>query len=370
MKQFFVRPEIHKFGTCAEFVKEFNVGEGDLIFTNEYILHPAFDNLIFGADVLYQERYGKGEPSDEMVEAIMADIKKPYKRIIAIGGGTVIDIAKILVLKKVTPLLDLFDKKVKPEKVSQLIIIPTTCGTGSEVTNLSILALISRNTKMGLGCEEMFADHAVLIPELLQSLPFYVFATSSIDALIHAVESSVSPRATVYSDLFAHHAIEIIIAGYKRIVKEGKQVLPELMEDFLIASNYAGIAFSNAGCGAVHALSYPIGGTHHVPHGEANYEVFTGVFKKYKELKEGGSLEILNKRLARIFDCPVENVYDELENLLNNLIPKKHLHDYGITHEELKEFAHSVMLTQTRLMNQAFIPMTEEDVLDIYESLY
>ncbi len=370
MKQFFIRPEIHTFKTCAEFAKEFKLGEGDLVFTNEYILHPCFDGTLNGADVLFQEKYGKGEPSDEMVEAIMRDITKPYKRIIAVGGGTVIDIAKILVLKKVFPLVDLFDKKVKPEKVSKLVIIPTTCGTGSEVTNLSILALVSRNTKMGLGSEEMFADYAVLIPELLQSLPFYVFATSSIDALIHAVESSVSPKATTYSNLFAHHAIEIIISGYKRLVKEGREILPELMEDFLIASNYAGIAFSNAGCGAVHALSYPIGGAHHVPHGEANYEVFTGVFKKYMELKQGGALEVLNKRLARTFECDESQVYDELEKLLNNLIPKKHLQEYGITHEELKEFAHSVMHTQTRLLNQSFTQMTEEDVLDIYESLY
>ncbi len=370
MKQFFVRPEIHTFKTCKEFAAEFKIGEGDLVFTNEYILHPGFDECLNGADVLFQERYGKGEPSDEMVEAIMRDLTKTYKRIIAIGGGTVIDIAKILILKKVFPLVDLFDKKVRPQKESQLIIIPTTCGTGSEVTNLSILALVSRNTKMGLGCEEMFADHAVLIPELLQSLPFYVFATSSIDALIHAVESSVSPKATTYSNLFAHHAIEIILSGYKRLVKEGKEILPELLEDFLVASNYAGIAFSNAGCGAVHALSYPIGGSHHIPHGEANYEVFTGVLKKYMELKQGGALEVLNKRLCRIFDCTEDRVYDELENLLNNLIPKKHLQEYGITHDELKEFAHSVMHTQTRLLNQSFIKMTQDDILDIYEKLY
>ena len=370
MKQFFVRPDIHAFKTCAEFAEEFNIGEGDLIFTNEYILHPCFDHYINGADVLFQEKYGKGEPSDQMVEAIMQDIQKPYKRIIAIGGGTVIDIAKLLVLKKVLPLVDLFDQKVKPEKVSELVIVPTTCGTGSEVTNLSILALISRNTKMGFGSEEMFADHAVLIPELLRSLPFYVFATSSIDALIHAVESSVSPKATAYSNLFAYRAIEMILTGYQQLLREGREILPEMMETFLMASNYAGIAFSNAGCGAVHALSYPIGGAYHVPHGEANYEVFTGVFKKYMQLKQDGALDTLNQTLARILDCKEGEVYEALETLLNNLIPKKPLREYGITQEELKKFAGSVMRSQTRLLNQSFTQLTEADVLDIYESLY
>lgn len=370
MKQFFINPEVHKFNTCKEFAEEFKIGEGDLILTNEYILHPAFDGLGLKADVIFQEKYGKGEPSDQMVEAIAKEIKKPYKRIIAIGGGTVIDIAKILVLENILPILDLFDGKITPKKNKELIIVPTTCGTGSEVTNLSILALISRNVKMGLGCKDMYADYAVLIPELLKSLPFYVFATSSIDALIHAVESSVSPKASDFTNMVAYRAIDMIISGYKRIVKEGKEILPSLMDDFLTASNYAGVAFSNAGCGAVHALSYPIGGTYHVPHGEANYAVFTGVFMKYMELEKSERIDVLNNHLASLLDCDKDDVYKEIEKLLNNLIQKKALHEYGIKEEELAVFADSVMKTQTRLMGQAYTKMTYEDVLDVYKKLY
>ena len=116
----------------------------------------------------------------------------------------------------------------------------------------------------------MYAESAVLIPELLEGLPFGVFATSSIDALVHAVESSLSPKATAYTKLFGYKAIEMIIKGYQKVVKEGKEVLPGLMSDFLIASNYAGIAFGTAGCAAVHATSYPLGGKYHVAHGESN----------------------------------------------------------------------------------------------------
>ena len=196
-----IRPTIHKFDTAKEFAEEFALGEGDLILTNAYIYEPYFGSMNLGCDVIYQEKYGAGEPSDEMAEAIYADIyadgKTAPKRIIAIGGGTIIDLAKLYALKQTTPILDLYDGKIPVEKDKELILVPTTCGTGSEVTNISILALNSRGTKKGLANDAMYADAAVLVPELLEGLPDYVFATSSIDALIHAIESSLSPKGNV-----------------------------------------------------------------------------------------------------------------------------------------------------------------------------
>ena len=192
MKALMIKPTIYKYGTCRAFAEEFQLGEGDLVITNEYIYKPAFGNLDLKCDVIYQEKYGMGEPSDEMAEAIYKDIKGNPKRIIAIGGGTVIDISKIFALKNVSPILDLYDGKIEKDK--ELILVPTTCGTGSEVTNIAILALNSRGTKKGLAVDEMYGDAAVLIPELLHGLPFKVFATSSIDALIHAIESTLSPK--------------------------------------------------------------------------------------------------------------------------------------------------------------------------------
>ncbi|MBR2881023.1 MAG: iron-containing alcohol dehydrogenase, partial [Prevotella sp.] len=98
-------------------------------------------------------------------------------------------------------------------------------------------------------------------------------ATSSVDALIHAVESFLSPKASPFTDLFGAKAIEMIMKGYAKIIERGgntKENRADLLKDFAIASNYAGIAFGNAGCGAVHALSYAHGGAFHIPHGEAN----------------------------------------------------------------------------------------------------
>ena len=106
MKMLSIKPTIYKYKTAEEFAKEFNIGAGDLVITNEYIYQPFFGKLNLGCDVLYQEKYGAGEPSDDMAEAMYKDIKGDHKRVIAIGGGTVIDISKLFALKTVSPILD------------------------------------------------------------------------------------------------------------------------------------------------------------------------------------------------------------------------------------------------------------------------
>lgn len=370
MQQLMVKPVILKYDTCKAFAEEFEIGKGDLVITNEYIYNPAFGNMNLECEVIFQEKYGAGEPSDDMAEAIYKDIKETPKRIIAIGGGTVIDISKLFALKYVSPILDLYDGKLPIEKDKELILVPTTCGTGSEVTNIAILALNSRGTKKGLAVDEMYADYAVLIPELLKGLPFRFFATSSIDALIHAIESSLSPKGNVYTRMFGYKAIDMILRGYMEIRDKGEDARFPLLEDFLLASNFAGIAFGNAGCAAVHALSYPLGATYHVAHGESNYAMFTGVMKNYMELKSDGEIAKLNAYIANILGCKVEEVFDELEKLLNILIPKKALHEYGVTKQDLKEFTDSVMVNQGRLMANNFVELDKERVYKIYKELY
>lgn len=370
MKELSVKPDIYSFATAKEFAEEFAIGEGDLIITNEYIYKPFFENLNLSCDLIFQERYGSGEPSDDMAEAVYKDIKGYHKRIIAIGGGTIIDIAKLFALKNVSPILDLYDGIIPPVKDKELILVPTTCGTGSEVTNIAILALNSRGTKKGLACDAMYADSAVLIPELLGSLPFGVFATSSIDALVHAVESSLSPKGNETTRLFGYKAIEIILHGYKKIAAEGPDARIPLLGDFLKASNYAGIAFGNAGCAAVHALSYPLGATYHVAHGESNYAMFTGVMKNYMEIKTDGEIAKLNSFIANILGCNVSNVYEELETLLNNLIQKKALHEYGMKETEIIEFTDSVIENQQRLLSNNFVFLDRDRIIKIYRELY
>ena len=372
MIQIIMKPELHKFSTCKEFAEGFALGAEDLVLTNKYIYEPFFGQLGLNVHTIFQEEYGMGEPTDVMCESIMRDAAKTgCKRIIAIGGGTVIDIAKALsVANESADMDELYSVMPNLTKKYELVIIPTTCGTGSEVTNIAVFNRTKMGTKMGLVGPAMYCDKAVLIPELLYSLPFGVFATSSIDALVHAVESVLSPKATSYTKLFGYKAIEMIIKGYQKIVAEGRDALKPLLDDFLVASNYAGLSFATGGCGAVHAMAYPLGGKYHVAHGESNYANFTGVMKNYMELKQDGEIAELNKFLAGLLGCEVANVYDEVENLLNNILPKKALREYGVTEADLAEFAESVIQNQQRLLANAFVPMTYELVLKIYSELY
>ncbi len=371
MIEVILKPSLHKFDTCKEFAAEFKPGKNDLVLTNEYIFNPYFSQMNLGVYTIFQEKYGMGEPTDVMVDAILNDAAKTdYQRVIAIGGGTVIDIAKVLAVAGEDRVDDLYAKTPNFTKRHELIIIPTTCGTGSEVTNISILNRTRLGTKMGLVSQAMYADSAVLIPELLYGLPSGVFATSSIDALVHAVESSLSPKATPFTKLFGYKAIEMILTGFKTIAKEGRQARNPLLENFLIASTYAGIAFGTAGCAAVHALSYPLGGKYHVAHGESNYAMFTGVLKNYMEIKTDGEIAVMNAFLSDLLHCSAEEVYDELENLLDQILPKKPLRNYGVTQDDLKEFTESVMKTQGRLMGNNFVPLDAERVLKIYTELY
>jgi 4-hydroxybutyrate dehydrogenase len=366
-----IKPVIDGYKTCKEFAEAIQIDEYDLIITNEYIYQPYFGGLNLKAKVLYQEKYGMGEPSDEMAEKIYADMKGgSYKRIIAIGGGTIIDISKLYALKNVSPILDLFDRKLEIVKDKKLILVPTTCGTGSEVTNISILELKSRHTKLGLATDELYADSAVMIPELLNGLPFKFFATSSVDALIHAYESFLSPRSTPYTEIFAHKAIELILKGYKEIAAKGEEARKPLLNDFLIASNYAGIAFGNSGVGAVHAMSYPLGGTYHVPHGEANYALFVGVCKAYQKSNPSGKIKQVNKIICDILGCKEEAVYAELEKLLTAILKRKPLREYGVTREDLDAFTENVMTKQGRLTANNYVPMDAAAVRAVYETLW
>lgn len=371
MKQLSIRPDIYTFDTCKEFLENFKIGKEDLVITSEHTYVSYFQKYNLDTNVIFIRKYGSGEPSDEMVEAIYRDTKDiSYKRVIAIGGGSVLDVSKLFALKTISPVVDLFEHKLKFIKDKELILIPTTCGTGSEITNISILELKSKHTKLGLAVDELYADLAVMIPELLEDLPFKFFATSSIDALIHAIESSVSPKATSYTEMFSYKAMKMILEGYKEIAKNGPEARIPLLKEFLLASNYAGIAFGNAGCGAVHAMSYPLGANYHVAHGEANYQMFIGVFKTYQRLNPEGKIAKLNKFLADILNCNEDEVYTKIEELLNVLIPKKQLREYGLKEEELREFTQSVMTKQGRLMANNYVELNEETVYEIYKSLY
>lgn len=368
--EFSLNSKIVEFKNFEEFNKKFSLGKKDLILTNEFIYNPYLKKYNLECSVIFQEKYGNGEPTDTMIDAILKDTTdKDIERVIAIGGGTVIDISKIIILKNSGISADLFMKKIDIVKEKELVVIPTTCGTGSEVTNISIAFLEKENIKMGLAVPELYPDYAVLIPEFLETLPYKFFCTSSIDALVHATESYLSPKATVYSEMFSEKAIELLINGFKYIAENGEESRKNKLIEFLQGSNFAGIAFGNAGCAAVHALSYPLGGRYHIPHGESNQLVFISVFKKYKEKQPNGKIEKLEVFLGEKLGVRKEDSLNVLEALLEKVYPKKKLEEYGIKKESYKEFAKEVLEKQQRLLSNNYVELTEDEIVAVYENI-
>lgn len=373
LKAFQIVPKIREYERFAEFAGEAGLQAGDLILTNEWIYKPKIEELHLDCRIVFVEKYGMGEPTDVMADAVLEELKdSAYDRIVAVGGGTIIDLAKVLAVAEADDrVADLYGRMDALQKVHPLLIVPTTCGTGSEVTNIAIINRTDKGIKQGLASSAMFADEAVLIPELLEGLPYKVYAASSIDAMVHAVESYLSPQACSLSELFSEQAVSLLIHSWKAAVAGAE---PEGWKQYaaalLRASNYAGIAFGHAGCAAVHALSYPLGGVHHVPHGEANHVMFEPVMRAYMEKKPAGRLYQLRTILGSLLDCASEAALENLFALLGQVQERKPMQFYGVTAQELLQYTENVMETQQRLLKNNYVPLTRDDILRIYRNAF
>ena len=374
MQQFQIRPVIQCFSSFAEFVGQTDFTQEDCLFTVRHLHEQWFKPIKIQSSVLLFEDYGSGEPTDEMIDRILADFHKlNCRRVIAVGGGSVLDIAKFLALKPTMGVaLDWFEGKAQPVKEKELILVPTTCGTGSEMTCISIAGIPSKGTKKGLAAEPLFADRAALIPELLYGLPRQVLVTSSLDALAHAMESYVAPRAHAYSELFSMEAIRLILTSYKTLLaNDSDSVVRDVAEDLLKASNYAGIAFGNVGVGAVHALAYPLGEKYHVFHGEACARFFGAVFQVYRNKKPDGKTQALTRQLMQVLDCSEgQDPWAAMADVLNRLLPAKPLREYGMTIADIESFADSVILEQQRLLVNNYVALSRDEIRDIFKKLW
>ena len=204
-----------KLNVCFEHLK---LGETDLILTGnssaKVVQQVAGQSK---ARVLNTGVFGSGEPKEEWVDKILLEASAfPYERVIAIGGGAVLDIAKLCIFGDGRTSSQLFADKELLVKRRELIAIPTTCGTGSEVTSVSVVEFGALHSKLGLQMDDLFPDRAILIQELLEALPYKTFALTSIDALAHAIESLLSPKANAYTDMYARAAIEGIVENFRK----------------------------------------------------------------------------------------------------------------------------------------------------------
>lgn len=369
MNYFRLIPSIEKYDNVDSFLSTYLFTEDDFVFLSESVYHAFFENKLNTKHIVFRSKYGKSEPTSSMVNALIRDFKASNcKRIFAIGGGSVIDMAKVLLVAKEDDVEYLFTHPDNLQREHELIAIPTTCGAGSEVSNVSIVEMEQMQTKLGLAKDEIFADRCVLIPELLNGLSPFSFKTSAIDGLIHGIESYLSARSNCYVRLFQEKCITMYLEGFKELINGVEPVA--LYDRFLIASNMAGIAFSNTGTGAVHAISYPISGTYHVTHGLANSIFLIEVLKAYEQFDNRAELSELKKLMAVTLNCKEEDAINELQKLLEQILEIPGLASIGMKEVEIELFADSVIKLQQRLLSNSYVPLTKKNIMNIYKNLW
>ncbi len=374
-------PTIYKMSDFGMLAEEFNLGERDVVLTNEFIYKPFMESFNIPCQYVFQEKFGAGEPSEAMIQTMYDAIPyDSYDRVIAIGGGAIMDLCKLLGCKRPSSVHELYFKREPVVHEKEVVAIPTTCGTGSEVTNISVAivkdekdgVLTGGETKLGLVSDDIIPNKVVLIAKFLETLPYKPFASSAIDALIHATESFLSPgRKTMTSEMYSVRAMEIILEGFRRIGEDGPEARLSYLDEFVTASYLAGIAFLKAGCATVHGMSFPLGGTYHVPHGESNYALFGKILEIYDEKDPNGELIRFKELVARITGCKVEDAIPHLNELLEKVLPLKPLHEYGFKEEDIKAFAASVEANQQRLITNSYVqPWTRELSERVYKECF
>jgi alcohol dehydrogenase len=291
--------------------------------------------------------------------------------LVGIGGGSPMDITKtaaVMLLNK-GPIGASFGINLIPKPGLPTILIPTTAGTGSEVTPIAILSDEGEKLKKGIVSPYLFPAMAFLDAELTMGLPPHVTAATGMDALIHAIEAYTSINASTITDMYCIKAIELIYKNIRIAYAKGDnmEARTAMMEGALLA----GIAFANAGVTAVHAFAYPIGAEFHIPHGIANTLMLPHVIR-FNVL---GNLEKF-AQLAKPFGIHtegldnlaiVDKVIAAIDRLADDIRVPRHLADFGVKEKDINMLADGVMKV-TRLLANNPRTLTLDDAKRIYKA--
>ncbi|MEP1662938.1 MAG: iron-containing alcohol dehydrogenase, partial [Anderseniella sp.] len=309
-----------------------------------------------GLDVTIFDAVVADPPEAIVLEAIAAAKAADVDIVIGLGGGSSLDTAKVvaaLAVDGAQPLAEIYGIGALERKGLPTILIPTTSGTGSEVTAISILTT-GETTKAGIISPYLVADVALLDPALTVGLPADVTAATAIDAMVHAVESYTSRNGkNPVSDMLAIEGLKLLTANIETACFDGQNM--QAREAMLRGSMLAGQAFANSPVGAIHALAYPLGGIYHIPHGLSNALVMPYVMQFNLE-----AAAPLYAELADALDIPrgsdnskearAQQLIDFLEALAVKVNAPRKLRDIGIAQDATTELAEAAML-QTRLLD-------------------
>lgn len=316
----------------------------------------------------------KPEPTADNIEEVYHRMKESRADcIIAIGGGSVLDSAKLLAVLATNDMQvrDMLGIEQIPRAGLPTVLIPTTSGTGSEVTPNAIVTLPDEELKIGVVSRFLFPRLVILDPDLTIPLPRPITAATGMDAFTHALESFISNKANPFSDMFALESIRKLSGSIVRAYHDGNDL--DARENMLIGSMYGGMALSCAGTAAVHAMAYPIGGKFNVPHGVANSMLLPHVMEF--------NLDAIVERLAEVSSAiggdaakgetaaqKAENVLLTIQNWTKEMEIPQDLSSFGVRQEDVPELAVAASKV-TRLMGNNPKEMAVDDIKAIYRKL-
>lgn len=314
------------------------------------------------------------EPSQHDVAAIIATLSRPHvDMVIGIGGGSVLDVAKLLSVLCIdaAPSLDTLLAGEKPQRRTRSILIPTTAGTGSEATPNAILAIPEKETKVGIISPVMLPDVVALVPELTTSMPPHIASSTGIDALCHLIECFTANVANPVSDNYALIGMKKLFANLETTLREPENLQARL--EMLWASYYGGASIAHAGTHLVHALSYPLGGRYHLPHGVANAILLAPCMRFVRPAavsKFAQAYDLLPDADVRLSDEEKSHaLVDYFTALVARLQLPASLEALGISPDHLPWLVEAALDVQ-RLMNNVPMAVTADDVRAVYLTLF
>ena len=316
----------------------------------------------------------EADPSKETLLAATEMGRAPgVTSVVALGGGSPMDVAKLAayLLGSGDNLDDIWGVGIANGTRLPLALVPTTAGTGSEATPISVITC-EGGTKLAVNSAPLIADWAVLDATLTLGLPGHVTAATGIDAIVHAVEAYTSARLKhPLSDALAREALRLLTYNLPIVMEQPDNL--DARSAMLLGAHLAGLAFSNAPVAGVHALAYPLGGLHHVPHGLSNALMLRHVLAHNLEAAREQYAE-----LAEIVDpdCAGQGsqaraalLIERLDQLARDTGLALRLRDHGVTEDEAPILAREAM-KQTRLLVNNPCEITESDAQRLYEAAW
>lgn len=293
--------------------------------------------------------------------------------IVGVGGGSAMDTAKGVSLRLANPgpIQQYFGVDLVPAAGPPTIMVPTTAGTGSEVTPNAIFDDTERKLKAGIVSPYLLAASAIIDPDLTLGVPPAVTAAAGMDALTHAIESYIAVKATPHTDLYALEAVRLIGANLRAAVSRGSDRQARYGQ--MLASFFAGISITNAGTGLCHAMAYPLGSAYHVPHGMSNALLLPAVleYNMVADLPKFG-------RLAEALGIPTsglsprqaaERAVEEVRSISRDVGLPSGLREVGVPESALEGFVPGT-LSAARLIDNNPRKPTPEAVLAVYRQSY